>query len=751
MYKKLWISFGVILVVSFSVLLFFGREIYHKAPPIPEKIITASGQLLFTAEDILDGQNIWQSTGGHELGTVWGHGSYVAPDWSADWLHREAEYLINLWSQREFKRTYQGLDVEKQAMLQARLQKELRTNTYDPASKTMTVSSDRAEAIRHNSAYYTALFMGDPVLTKEREYYAMKEQTVEDPARMEKLNGFFFWTAWSCVTHRPGQNITYTNNWPPDDLVGNRPTGSMILWTGVSVVALIIGIALLASYYAMHRDEGPDPAVMPEKDPLLGLRPTASMKATLKFFWVVTALMVVQVLMGAVTAHYGVEGTGFYGIPLAEWLPYSITRTWHIQIGIFWIATSWLATGLFIAPAVSGHEPKFQRAGVNFLFLALLVIVVGSLAGQWFGVMQKLGLTANFWFGHQGYEYVDLGRFWQIFLLVGLFLWLFLMVRAIWPAFKKAEENRHLLAMFLISTAAIALFYGAGLMWGQRTHLAIAEYWRWWVVHLWVEGFFEVFATVVIAFLFVRLGLIKTHIATVAVLFSTNIFLLGGIIGTFHHLYFTGTPTAVLALGATFSALEVVPLVLLGFDAYQNYLLSRAKPWIVAYKWPIYCFISVAFWNLVGAGIFGFLINPPIALYYMQGLNTTPVHGHTALFGVYGMLGIGLMLFVLKGLNPEYVWKEKVIRTAFWSINIGLALMVLISVLPVGLIQTWYSVQKGLWYARSGDFLHTGFMDGLRWLRVIGDTIFAVGILCLGWFVAGLKTGWSVSKKETRV
>jgi nitric oxide reductase subunit B len=268
------------------------------------------------------------------------------------------------------------------------------------------------------------------------------------------------------------------------------------------------------------------------------------------------------------------------------------------------------------------------------------------------------------------------------------------------------------------------------------------------VVHLWVEGFFEVFATVVIAFLFVRLGLLTVRLATAASLFSTNVFLAGGIIGTFHHLYFTGTPTAVLALGATFSALEVVPLVLLGFEAYHNLKISKATEWLRTYKWPIYCFVAVAFWNLVGAGIFGFLINPPIALYYMQGLNTTPVHGHTALFGVYGMLGIGLMLFALKGLAARRIWKDRVIRFAFWSINIGLLLMVLISVLPVGLAQTLASVKHGLWYARSAEFMQQDYLQTLRWLRVIGDTIFAVGVLALAYFVAGLKTGWSLRREH---
>ena len=744
-YKKLWLGFLVVMIGSFSVLGYFGAEIYRQAPPIPTQVITTEGEVLFTGQDISDGKNVWQSIGGQELGTVWGHGAYVAPDWSADWLHREAVHMISEWAQQDYGRAFDALNIEQQAGLKARLQKTLRENTYDKASGTLTVSPTRARAIRANSQYYTGLFTDDPARASERESYAIQTNAIKDPERMRKMTTFYFWISWVCITNRPGSDITYTNNWPPDELVDNKPTGSLILWTGFSVIMLITGIGLLAYYYAAYRtEEEIDYDNLPEKDPLLGLQATPSMKATLKYFWVVCTLIVVQVLLGAITAHYGVEGSGFYGFNLAEFLPYSVTRTWHIQLAIFWIATSWLATGLFVAPAVSGYEPKFQRLGVNVLFVALLIIVVGSLAGQWFGVMQKLNLVENFWFGHQGYEYVDLGRFWQIFLFAGLLIWLFLMTRAIWPAFKQPGDSRHLLGMFLISSAAIALFYGAGLMWDRQTNLAIAEYWRWWVVHLWVEGFFEVFATVVIAFLFVRMGLLKTRLATATVLFSTNIFLLGGIIGTFHHLYFTGTPTAILALGATFSALEVVPLVLIGFEAYHHLSISRSTMWIKSYKWPINCFIAVAFWNLVGAGIFGFLINPPIALYYMQGLNTTPVHGHTALFGVYGMLGIGLMLFVLKGLASNKVWKDDVIKFAFWSINIGLALMVLISVLPVGLAQTWASVEHGLWYARSIEFTQTPGLDTLRWLRVIGDTVFAIGVLALAWFVAGLKTGWSV-------
>lgn len=734
--KKLWIAFILITAISFAVLGYYGYEIYQKAPPLPERVITTDGRIVFEGQDIKDGQNVWQSMGGQEVGSVWGHGAYLAPDWTADWLHRESIYILNQWAESEHKQSYESLSSEDQAGLERRLQLELRKNTYNPVDGTITISAMRAQAIEYLNDYYTGLFMENPELDELRTQYAIPKNSIKDKARMRQMSGFFFWATWACVTERPDSDITYTNNWPAEDLVGNKPTGDLLIWTGVSIILLLIGIAGMVFYHARLKEE--EEPEMPVEDPLMRQTVTPSMFAVKKYLWVVNILILIQVTAGVITAHYGVEGDAFYGFDLSGILPYSVSRTWHVQLGILWIATAWLATGLYIVPSVAGKDPKFQRLGVNFLFICILIIVFGSMAGQWMGIMQKLGLETNFWFGHQGYEYVDLGRFWQIFLLTGLFLWLTLMIRPLLPVIKRKTSERSLLIMLLVASAAIALFYGAGLMWGRQTNLAIAEYWRWWVVHLWVEGFFEVFATVVSAFLFVRLGLLRTKTATLSVLLSTVIFLSGGILGTFHHLYFTGTPTAIIAIGSTFSALEVVPLVLIGFEAYQNYRLSKATKWLKDYKWPIYCLVAVAFWNFFGAGILGFVINPPIALYYIQGLNTTAAHAHGALFGVYGMLGIGLMLFTLRSLYRVQIWNDKLIGFAFWSINIGLMLMLLLSLLPMGILQAIASVNEGMWYARSAEFAQQPGMSAIKWLRVIGDTIFAAGLFAFVWFVFSL-------------
>ena len=466
--KRNWFLLAATVLGAFTLLGFFGRQVYRQKPPIPDRVVAADGTVLMTRDSILDGQQVWQSTGGQQMGSVWGHGAYQAPDWSADWLHREALALLDGWAQAERGTPYDGLDPEAQAGLRARLRHELRTNTYDPATGTLTVSADRALAIRKTAAHYAGLYGGDPALGGLREDYAMQDVAVRDPARLAALTDFFFWTSWACATDRPGSNITYTNNWPHEPLIDNRPTGANMLWTMVSVVLLLAGIGAVVWWRAFRRE--PDEAVPPPaEDPLGRIALTPSMRAIAKYLGVVIGLFGVQVILGALTAHYTVEGQSFFGLPLGKWLPYALTRTWHIQTAVFWIATAFLATGLFLAPAVGGREPRFQRLGVNVLFGALLVVVVGSLAGEFFSIHQKLGLNLGFWFGQQGYEYVDLGRAWQIALFVGLLLWLGLMLRGLWPALRRRDENRTLVFMFTGASIAIGLMYAAGFFY-RRPH-----------------------------------------------------------------------------------------------------------------------------------------------------------------------------------------------------------------------------------------------------------------------------------------
>jgi nitric oxide reductase subunit B len=721
--RRLWWILGASMVVMFATLLYFGREIYRQAPPVPAAIRTVEGETLFTRAQIERGQNVWQSLGGMQQGSVWGHGSYLAPDWSADWLHREATALLD-------------------ALPAELVREQMRRNTYDPATGVVLVGTQRAQAIRVVSGHYLDLYQGRSAAgMRLREQYAFPVSAHLSDENAQSLTAFYFWTSWAASTNRPGDYITYTSNWPHEPLVGNTPTAPVFMWTFISILILLGGIGLIVWYYARmfdlwRRDIEPEGGFA-RTDFMSTVTPTPSMRATAKYFWVVTALFLAQVLLGIVTAHYAVEGQSLYGLPLSAQLPYVITRTWHTQLAVLWIATAWLATGLYVAPLLSGYEPKGQRWLVNFLFVSLLVIVVGACAGQWLAVTGHMpNLVQNFWFGHQGYEYVDMGRFWQIYLFVGLLLWMTLVLRALAPLLRQSSNGRSLVFLVAVSTVSIGLLFGAGLLYGQHTHISIMEYWRWWVVHLWVEGIFEVFATAIVSALLVRMGLVRAAVATTSVLLATIIFLGGGVLGIFHHLYWSGTPISVIALGSVFSALEVVPLMVVGFEAYNRTRIEGQNAWESTYHWPFKFFGAVLFWNLVGAGLFGFLINPPLALYYMQGLNTTATHSHAALFGVYGMLGIGLMLYCMRGLTEAANWNNQLLKVAFWCLNIGLAMMVFLSLLPQGLAQVFASFSEYYAYARTAEFIHSPLMQALVWARVPGDVVFTVGVLALAVFVA---------------
>ncbi|GJJ03386.1 nitric-oxide reductase large subunit [Duganella rhizosphaerae] len=737
--RKLWTWLAVICALSFAVLGWVGAEIYLTAPPIPKQIISVDGAVLFDEGQVDRGQQAWLSAGGQQLGTVWGHGSYVAPDWSADWLHREALALRQIWAQREFGARFDDLSKANQAALNARLKEEMRHNTYDAARGSITLSADRAAAVREVARHYTGLFGDDRALDHLREQYAMNANSLTDQDDLKALPAFVFWSAWAAATDRPGAvDLSYTSNWPHEPLIDNRPSAGAGIWSIASIILMIGAIAAMVMVHSTAKEEA-DP-VPPKTDPLFNLKPTPSMQATKKYFFVVIGLILAQVGMGVVTAHYAVEGQSFFGYPLAQILPFVVSRTIHTQFAVLWIATAWLATGLYIAPAISGHEPKFQKLGVNLLFYALLFIVVGSTAMGWIGSLQHKGTAFAFWIGNQGLEFTSMGRIWQVLLFVGLLFWVLLLGRALWPALVRKSESRGLIMMVFLAALCIGGFYATSLTWGRHTHYSMIEYWRWWLVHLWVEGFFEVFATAVIALLFTRLGLIRASTANSAIVLETIVFLFGGILGTLHHLYFTGTPTFVIAIGAMFSALEVVPLSMIGVEAWRNYQRSKAAPWVQTYKWSILCFIAVGFWNTIGAGLLGFSINTPIALYYMQGLNMTAAHGHAALFGVYGMLGIGLLLFCLRGLSDRLAWSDALLKVMFWCLNIGLAMMVFISLVPAGIYQAWASVSTGMWFARSPEVIHSKLMETLVWMRVPGDVVFAIGTLFLALFAWRLLT-----------
>ena len=437
-------------------------------------------------------------------------------------------------------------------------------------------------------------------------------------------------------------------------------------------------------------------------------------------------------LAGGALAHFRVEPTGFYGFNLAEVLPGTVLRTWHLQLAIFWIATAYVGGGLLLASSLGGREPKGQARLIHILFAALVAVVVGSLVGELAGVNQWMGCLW-FWFGHQGWEYLELGRGWQVLLAAGLVFWAFLLVRAVGPA-RRESEKREISLLFLGAAFAIPLFYLPAFFFDSTTHFTVVDTWRFWIIHLWVEGFFELFVTVMVATMFLRLDMVSRQTALRVIYLDAILFLGSGIIGTGHHWYWTGQSNISMALSATFSAMEVVPLILLTLDASDFTRLMRSRcdicgqRVILRHRWTFYFLIAVGVWNFIGAGIFGFLINLPVVSYYEVGTNLTTNHGHAALMGVFGMLAVALVVFGLRQMSTDQHWArvEKYVRVSFWGLNVGLALMVILNLFPTGVLQFFDVVEHGYWHARGPAYFDQPLVVFMEWLRLPADAIFIV-------------------------
>jgi nitric oxide reductase subunit B len=324
--------------------------------------------------------------------------------------------------------------------------------------------------------------------------------------------------------------------------------------------------------------------------------------------------------------------------------------------------------------------------------------------------------------------------------------------RGLAPALRSGEldaDRKALIIFYTISAIFVVAFFGFGLMYGRGTHLTLADYWRWFVVHIWVEGIFEFFGVAVIAVFLVTLGLVNVRAALRAAYLTASITFISGIIGTAHHYYWYGGPEIWLALGSVFSSMEPVPLILLVARGWMEYKSIRDAGREFPYRWPLYFLTASSVWNFIGAGVFGFLINLPIVNYYEHATYLTAHHGHTALFGTYGMLAIALLLFAWRGLVRAERWNDGILRLSFWGLNGGLFLMAFTTLLPVGVMQTWHSMKDGFWFARSADFYELPVVQALGTWRIVPDTIIIVlGALPLLWFLVSTFRHLRASRDE---
>ncbi|RME27093.1 MAG: nitric-oxide reductase large subunit [Deltaproteobacteria bacterium] len=718
-------------VIAMAVLLGGGWFASRELPPYPGKTVDESGTVLFTRDDILAGQDVYQKYGLMDHGSVWGHGSQRGPEFSALSLHIVAETVRDIIAGRRFGKPFAALEGFDREVAALEATKTIKKNGYDAGTDTLRLSPALVEAYRKVVDHWSGVF------EKGAIEYGIMPEAVPDPDERAKLGTFFFWTAWVASAARPGSEYSYTNNWPPDEAAGNVPTTSTYLWSlgGILALLLVLGFFIwFVHHYKMWYGEEKGVALA---DKLIDMPLTSSQQKAAKFFLVVILLFLVQTTFGGLLAHYTVHPGSFYIDAVAKAIPYSWAKSWHLQLAVFWIATTWVASAIYLSPIIGGREPKKQGLLVQLLFAAVLVVAVGSLAGEVLGIKGKLG-DLWYWFGHQGWEYLELGRIWQILLFVGLIAWLLIVYRAVVNhlKLKHQDEMNSLIYFYVFSAILVVAFFGFGLFYGRGSHLTLADYWRWFVVHIWVESIFEFFGVGVISVLLVAMGLVTAKAALRTAYFTAALVFLSGIIGTAHHYYWYGGPSFWIGIGSVFSSMEPVPLMGLVVRALMEYKAIKAQGREFPYRWPLFFLVASSVWNFIGAGVFGFLINLPIVNYYEHGTYLTMNHGHTALFGTYGMLSIALLLFSWRGLVDRKSWNDRLLRVSFWGLNGGLALMALTTLFPVGIVQAVASFREGLWVARSAEFFEKGIVKFLGQFRIVPDTIIILfGVLPLAWFL----------------
>jgi len=698
---------------------------YEEAPPIPEEVVGPDGETVVTDDQIRDGKRAFQKDGLMNHGSILGNGAYYGADYTADALALKTQHMRSYYARDRYGTEYDELSSERQAAVNDVVKQDL-DGRYDGGD----IEYSPAELYAHQQVrdvYVERYHEGD----HER---GVPEGMIDSEADAREFADFAMWTAWFSHTDRPAGDHSYTNDWPYAPGAGNDATGAAMTWSVVAMVLLVAGAGFGIWLYRAVELPEPDATGISVPEPG-DVSVFPSQRSALRFVPVAAGLFLAQVMLGGLLAHFYIERAGFFGIEevfgvhILQVLPFAIAKTWHIDLGILWIAATWLGAGLFLPPLLTGHEPKNQSTYIDVLLGAIVVVTVGGLGGIWLGANGFLDgfLDGNLWWllGNEGLEYLEVGKVWQFGLLAGFLLWAALAIRGLKPLLDR-EPPYGLAHMILYAGSSIALLFTAGFFFTPSTNIAVTEFWRWWVVHMWVEGAFEFFIVAIVGLTLVSMNLLSRRSAEKAVMLQELLVMGTGVIGVSHHYWWVGMPDMWVPIGSVFSTLELIPLVFILYEAIGQYrTVSEAGGF--PYKIPFMFIIASGVWNFVGAGVLGFFINLPLINYYEHGTYLTVGHAHAAMFGAFGFLALGMVSYMLQLSIEPARWDGSWLRAAFWSWNVGLALMVFLSVLPVGFLQL-EAVFTGSYAAgRSVAFYNQPIVQNLFWARLPGDTLIILG------------------------
>jgi len=715
--KGLYTGFWIIALFMVSILIYYTANLQKEVPPIAKEVKSASGEVLYTYNDVVEGKGYFQEFDLMDWGTLLGMGAYMGPDFSTEFFHHRALFLYDYYSKELYQKPLKELTAIEKAGVKERVKQDFHQQTK-LLENGVTYTDASALAYKENVKHLTKMLVeGDPAR-------AFKGGVIR-PEEAVKIAAFVDWSQMVASSLRPGtvgkvgEERTWSNNWPHEPLVDQDTSYNnhiVSLWEFLILWTLTIVVIFLSYEYLFKKEQNEQLSPAIKVTSLF-----KSQKKLLKYIPIVSLLFVVQLFLGAYIAHLYSDPTQDF-IFSQSLLPFNVIRSIHTQLAILWVAVGWLVGGMLIAPWVANKDHKFPWL-VDVLWIALLVVAVGSIVGLYLGATGQLRDTW-FWLGNEGRELLNLGRVWDIGLVIGLVFWFLLIVSLI----KKSATNNPLVGTIIWSSFAIATLYIAGMMPVHKVmpNFTVDDYYRWWVIHLWVELTFELFAAGVIAFMTVSLGLISQKTAEKVMFFELFLIMMSGTLGVGHHYWWQGLDQYWIAIGGIFSALEPLPLALMIVEAWKNQRDQKVAGKINEFSTPFMWIAGSAVLNWIGAGFFGMVINTPTISYYSHGTYLIMPHGHIALLGAFGYISIAFLYMTSRAnaMANGWVWNHKLSKIAFWLLTIG-ALLFALPTLIIGLEQTRVAAEMGYYFTRTREAL--AGMQGWMWFRILPDTLMIGG------------------------
>lgn len=713
--KGLYTAFWIIAIFMVSILIYYTANLQKEVPPIPKQVKSVSGEVLYTYDDVLAGKGYFQQFDLMDWGTMLGMGAYMGPDFSTDFMHYRAEFLYDFYAMQLYSKPNSQITEVERGAVKERVKADFRKQTSLLESTTVYTEASAA-AYKRNVEYLTKLLVeGDP----KRAFKGGVIRTEE----AIKIAAFVDWAQLVASSYRPGTTRTWSNNWPPEPLIDQDLTflsHKISLWEFLILWTLTIVVIYLAYEYLFKKEPG-------EKleEPLRITQLFRSQKKLLKYIPIVAGLFLVQLIIGGYLAHLYTEPDRDFLFSQSI-LPFNVLRSMHTQIAILWVAVGWLVGGLLIAPWVANRDHKYPWL-VDVLWVALVVVAVGSIIGLYMGATGQMR-DVWFWLGNEGRELINLGRAWDIGLVIGLVFWFLLIVSLI----RKAATNNPIVSTIIWSAFAIATLYMAGMMPLHKImpNYTVDDYYRWWVIHLWVELTFELFAAGVIAFFTVSLGLITHKTAVRVMFFELFLISLSGTLGVGHHYFWQGLDEYWIAVGGIFSALEPLPLALMIVEAMKNKKEKLHSGQDFSFSVPFMWIAGSAVMNWIGAGFFGMVINTPTISYYSHGTYLIMPHGHVALLGAFGYISLAFIYMASRAnaLANNLAWSDKLSKYGFWFLTIG-ALLFTIPTYIIGIHQTETAMEAGYFFTRTREAVEG--LKGWMWVRTVPDTLMILGGLII--------------------